>query len=159
LATGRAVAGRIGTVDQVKVTAFGPVVNLASRLEGMTKTLGVEVLVDEASSRWIREHVRPDQMRVRRLAIVRPEGFATRIEVSQLLPPISVGGSTSDEDVALYEEALDWFVEGQWEKAFERLHRVSADDRAKDFLTATILRSGRIPPSGWDGVIEIGKSG
>ncbi len=30
LATGRAVAGRIGTVDQVKVTAFGPVVNLAS---------------------------------------------------------------------------------------------------------------------------------
>src|SRR5690606_16637136 len=37
LATGRAVVGRIGTVDQVKVTAFGPVVNLASRLEGMTK--------------------------------------------------------------------------------------------------------------------------
>jgi adenylate cyclase len=159
LATGRAVAGRIGTVDQVKVTAFGPVVNLASRLEGMTKTLGVEVLVDEASSRWIREHVRPDQMRVRRLAIVRPDGFANRIEVSQLLPPVSVGGSTSDEDVALYEEALDWFVEGRWEKAFERLHRVSADDRAKDFLTATILRYGRIPPSGWDGVIEIGKSG
>ncbi|HUP77727.1 MAG TPA: adenylate/guanylate cyclase domain-containing protein, partial [Pirellula sp.] len=31
IATGRAVAGRIGTVDQVKVTVFGPVVNLASR--------------------------------------------------------------------------------------------------------------------------------
>ena len=38
IATGRAVAGKIGTVDQVKVTVFGPVVNLASRLEGMTKT-------------------------------------------------------------------------------------------------------------------------
>jgi len=32
IAHGRAVAGRIGTTDQVKVTAFGPVVNLASRL-------------------------------------------------------------------------------------------------------------------------------
>ena len=37
IATGAAVAGKIGTSDQVKVTAFGPVVNLASRLEGMTK--------------------------------------------------------------------------------------------------------------------------
>jgi len=34
VATGPAVAGKIGTVDQVKVTVFGPVVNLASRLEG-----------------------------------------------------------------------------------------------------------------------------
>ena len=33
IATGPAVAGKIGTVDQVKVTVFGPVVNLASRLE------------------------------------------------------------------------------------------------------------------------------
>ena len=33
IAHGRAVAGKIGTSDQVKVTVFGPVVNLASRLE------------------------------------------------------------------------------------------------------------------------------
>ena len=33
IASGSAVAGRIGTTDQVKVTVFGPVVNLASRLE------------------------------------------------------------------------------------------------------------------------------
>ena len=39
IATGRAVAGRIGTVDQVKVTAFGPVVNLASRLEGIDQSV------------------------------------------------------------------------------------------------------------------------
>ena len=34
VATGNAVAGKIGTSHQVKVTAFGPVVNLAARLEG-----------------------------------------------------------------------------------------------------------------------------
>ncbi len=82
LATGRAVAGRIGTVDQVKVTAFGPVVNLASRLEGMTKSLAVEVLVDDRSADWIRQHVSPDQIRVRKLARVRPAGFKTPIEVT-----------------------------------------------------------------------------
>ena len=42
IASGRGVAGRIGTSDQVKVTAFGPVVNLASRLEGLTKVFGGE---------------------------------------------------------------------------------------------------------------------
>ncbi len=158
LATGRAVAGRIGTVDQVKVTAFGPVVNLASRLEGMTKTLGVEVLVDDVSARWIREHVERDRMRVRKLAVVRPAGFASGIEVSQLLPPASTPGSPTDEDITAYEEALRWLIEGRWDRAFDRLHKVSADDRAKDFLTATILRNGRVPPSGWDGIVDIAKS-
>ncbi|WP_298867623.1 adenylate/guanylate cyclase domain-containing protein, partial [uncultured Gimesia sp.] len=50
IAHGRAVAGKIGTHDQVKVTVFGPVVNLASRLEGLTKQLRVPVLMDEATS-------------------------------------------------------------------------------------------------------------
>jgi adenylate cyclase len=158
LATGRAVAGRIGTVDQVKVTAFGPVVNLASRLEGMTKTLGVELLIDEVSARWVREHVDRNRMRVRKLAIVRPAGFATAIEVSQLLPAADQAGSPSDEDITAYEDALRWLVEGKWDRAFEQLHRVSANDRAKDFLTATILRNGRMPPAGWDGVIDIAKA-
>ena len=44
---GRAVAGKIGTREQVKVTVFGPVVNLASRLEAMTRELHVSVLIDE----------------------------------------------------------------------------------------------------------------
>ena len=33
IGTGRAIAGRIGTREQVKVGVFGPVVNLAARLE------------------------------------------------------------------------------------------------------------------------------
>lgn len=157
LATGRAVAGRIGTVDQVKVTAFGPVVNLASRLEGMTKVLGVEVLLDDESARWVKAHIPSDQMRVRKLAVVRPAGFASGIEVSQLLPPATDPGAPSDDDISAYEDALKSLVEGKWDRAFEKLHRVSADDRAKDFLTATILKHGRVPPSGWDGVIDIPK--
>jgi len=158
LATGRAVAGRIGTVDQVKVTAFGPVVNLASRLEGMTKTLGVEVLLDKVSATWIKNNMSSKQIRVRKLAIVRPSGFAEGIEVSQLLPPASQTSSPSDKDIATYELALEAFGIGKWEHAFELLHRISADDRAKDFMTATILKYGRVPPRDWDGVIDMAKS-
>ena len=57
VATGRAVAGKIGTVDQVKVTVFGPVVNLASRLEGMTKIIQAPILLDQATARMVRQPV------------------------------------------------------------------------------------------------------
>src|SRR5262249_52769243 len=46
LAHGPGIAGRIGTTDQYKVGVFGPVVNLASRLEALTKYFGVGILVD-----------------------------------------------------------------------------------------------------------------
>ena len=87
MATGRAVAGKIGTVDQVKVTVFGPVVNLASRLEGMTKILQAPILLDETTARIVRQQVPREVARVRRLAIVRPYGLDTPLEVSELLPP------------------------------------------------------------------------
>lgn len=157
LATGRAVAGRIGTIDQVKVTAFGPVVNLASRLEGMTKVLGAEVLLDLTSADWIRQHIPADVMRVRRLARVRPAGFTTAVDVHQLLRPAGTPDSPSDQDILSYEIALDALIDGDWDEAFDRLHQVSSTDRAKDFLTATILRHGRTPPPDWTGVIDIGK--
>jgi len=157
LATGRAVAGRIGTIDQVKVTAFGPVVNLASRLEGMTKLLGAEVLLDQTSADWIGAHVQPDVMRIRRLARVRPAGISLPIDVYQLLRPAGTPQSPSDQDIRAYEIALDALIAGDWDEAFDHLHRVSAADRAKDFLTATILRHGRVPPRDWTGVIDIPK--
>ena len=54
IASGPAVAGKIGTVDQVKLTVFGPVVNLASRLEGMTKQFKAPILIDEPTAAAVR---------------------------------------------------------------------------------------------------------
>ena len=65
----------------------------------------------------------------------------------------------SDADVAAYEAALESLIAGRWDEAFERLHQVPSTDRAKDFLTVTILQHGRVPPPNWDGVIDIGKGG
>ena len=113
VATGRAVAGKIGTVDQVKVTVFGPVVNLASRLEGMTKILQAPILLDEATAQIVRKQVPRDVARVRRLAIVRPYGLDTPLEVSELLPPVSQYPELTDEHLEYYEAALDAFLSKQ----------------------------------------------
>jgi adenylate cyclase len=123
----------------------------------MTKVLGAEVLLDPTSADWIRQHVPADVMRVRRLARVRPAGFTTAVDVHQLLRPAGTPDSPSDEDIRSYEIALDALIDGDWDEAFDRLHQVSSTDRAKDFLTATILRHGRTPPTDWTGTIDIGK--
>ena len=155
IATGRAVAGKIGTVDQVKVTVFGPVVNLASRLEGMTKTLRAPILLDETTAKLIAQQVPMDKARVRRLAVVRPFGMDKPLEVSELLPPESECPQLTTEHLAHYEAALDAFLARRWPDALRLLHRLPTDDLVTDFLTVYIARHNRTPPDGWDGVIAL----
>jgi len=156
IATGRAVAGKIGTVDQVQVTVFGPVVNLASRLEGMTKILRAPVLLDEATAQAIRAQVPQQIARIRRLAVVLPYGMDTPLVVSELLPPASADPQLTDEHLGFYEAALDAFLAGCWPEAFQLLHHIPAEDRAKDFLTVYMAERNRTPPPKWDGVIPLG---
>lgn len=151
IASGRAVAGKIGTIDQVKVTVFGPVVNLASRLEGMTKTLQAPILLDEPSAKVARAELAPEEGVIRRVATVRPFGLQSAIEVSELLPP----GELSQAHIEAYETALDSLIAGDWKKAFHLLHGVPADDEVKDFLTVYIAQHGRTPPPNWEGVIAL----
>lgn len=155
IASGSAVAGRIGTTDQVKVTVFGPVVNLASRLEGMTKQLQTPILIDEPTAKWVRERVPTDVLRIRRVARVKPYGIQTPLVVSELLPPDSEDALLRDEHIAAYERALDYFLEGNWNEAFRLLHQVPAEDQVKDFLTVYIAQHRREPPPGWNGVIDL----
>jgi adenylate cyclase len=165
IASGRAVAGKIGTQDQVKVTVFGPVVNLASRLETMTKRLRASILIDPPTAAVIRTTVPPSVCRVRRLAKVRPAGLSAPLEVSELLPPwlgrsasgivAEPLGELSDEHIASYEAALDAFQNRDWPLALKLLHEVPPDDVAKDFLTIFIAQHGRTPPDNWDGAIPL----
>lgn len=164
LASGKAVAGRLGTAGRFKIDVFGPVVNLASRLEGITKQLRVPILVDgETTERLSRL---THSLRFRRLAHLRPYGMDKTVVVSELMPPSpelvtdaarrdDIEAILDESAVGLYESALDAFVSGDWEKAFEMLHEVPHWDRGKDFLTSHILRHGRTPPEGWDGVVTL----
>jgi adenylate cyclase len=155
VATGTAVAGKIGTVDQVKVTVFGPVVNLASRLEGMTKILRAPILLDETTARAVREQVPREVARIRRLAVIRPYGLDMPLEVSELLPPESQYPLLTDEHLAHCESALDAFLAGRWPEAFELLHRTPTEDTVTDFLTVYIAQHNRTAPPNWDGVITL----
>ncbi len=155
IATGQAVAGKIGTVDQVKVTVFGPVVNLASRLEGMTKVLHAPILLDETTAQAVRRLVPPEVARVRRIAKLSPYGMDAALEVSELLPPEEQFPQLSDQHLATCETALDAFLSGDWSTAYDLLRRMPTEDHVSDFLTVYIAQHNRSAPADWDGVIQL----
>lgn len=155
VAHGPAVAGKIGTPEQVKFTVFGPVVNLASRLEGMTKQLRVPILLDEAAAAIVRARMPRSEARVRRLARTLPYGSDRPLVVSELLPPADGPAELPDTDLALYESAVDAFTAGRWDEAYRLLHRMPPEDRAPDFLNQLITAHNRVPPPGWDGVVRL----
>jgi adenylate cyclase len=155
IASGEAVAGRLGTSGQFKIDVFGPVVNLASRLEGITKQLRVPILLDQTTAEQIQTAGVPSGMRFRRLACLRPYGMKRVVTVSEVLPPADGPRALSDQQISQYEVALEAFKGGQWDEAYARLHDMPHWDQGKDFLIAHILKHSRKPPTDWDGVIEL----
>jgi adenylate cyclase len=155
LAQGRAVAGRIGTEEHFVLTAFGPVVNLANRLEGMTRHLRVPIVIDDVLARTARQRLPETDGRVRALAKVLPYGMETPVLVSELVPSAAEFPELTAEHLAAYDQAVAHFIEGRWEEAFARLRRMPASDQAQDFLSLQIAHHGRVPPADWAGVVKI----
>ena len=154
IACGTAIAGRIGTKQQAKVGVFGPVVNLGSRLESMTKQIGCPILIDGATATAVRESMLPETGRCRRIGLIRPVGVKTAIEVNQLLPP-AARSELTDANVADFEAAVAAFISGDWEEARDLLGQMPVKDRAKDFLLLQIASHNYEPPADWDGVIRL----
>ncbi len=159
IAHGRAVAGKIGTREQVKVTVFGPVVNLASRLEGMTRQLHVPILIDAKLDELIRNNKDKFEGRVRRLLHVLPYGMENSLVVSELVPSASALPQLTNQHIADFETGVQKFIDGNWVDAWRFLHTMPADDRAQDFLAMQITQHDRTAPSDWDGIVRIKKKG
>jgi adenylate cyclase len=150
---GRAIAGKIGSTEQAKVGVFGPVVNLGSRLEGLTKLFRASILMDEATAAYVRAHLPKSEGRCRRLARIKPYGMETVLTITELLPPANEDSTISDADIVIYEKALDAVIEGRWTQAFDLLSDLPVRDRAKEFLMILLAEHDYKPPSGWDGTI------
>lgn len=154
LARGRAVAGKIGTRDHTKVTVFGPVVNLASRLEGLTRQLRVPIVFDEPLAAIAREGLSPREGRVRTLARVLPYGLETPVLASELLPGEAEQPEFTAQHLADYDTAVQRFMEGEWEEAYRLLRAMPSSDRAQDVLALQIARHNRVAPPDWNGVLR-----
>lgn len=154
IAHGRALAGKIGTELHAKVGAFGPVVERGAKLESLTKTFRVPILLDDITTDYVREHLSPQDGRCRRLGRVLLPGETSPMQISELLPPVHQDPALTDEHIEEYEAAVDAFTAGDWSKTLKHLDHLPAEDRAKDFLMIFIAMNDYESPHNWDGVIS-----
>jgi adenylate cyclase len=155
IACGPAIAGRLGTQEQFKVDVFGPTVNIASRLESMTKQFRVPIVLDDATAQRLSQAADPLVGRTRRLARVQPFGMpSTVLMVHELLLPLGEPGALAEGSRRDHEAGLDAFIDGRWQDAQRLLNRLPGDGPA-EFLKAFMQRHRYTPPAEWNGVIVL----
>jgi adenylate cyclase len=149
IAHGRAIAGALGTYEQFKVSVYGPPVNLAARLESLTKQFRVPILLDEDAA----AKLRGTPFGTRRLARIRPFGLAHEVTISELYLPM-VMETLSDDERGDFDVAYEHFLSGEWKVARRKLDDLQHDG-ASLFLTRFMDDHPSGPPDGWDGVISL----
>jgi len=153
---GQVVVGQIGATLHSEFACIGDPVNVASRLQGITKTFHTDLAIGE-SVRWLLG----DEFLVRRLGLVllkgkkRPTVIYEVLGVKDDLP----AGVMPEETVALYEHAFDHYLNRRFneaEAAFSACQAQQPDDFCVKYYLdqcRAILSTPLPLPKGWDGQI------
>jgi len=130
--TGPALVGNTGSHIKFKYGPMGPAVNLASRMENSTKSLGVPAIVTGAT----RDRL-PPGVATRRLGSLRVQGFADPIDVFELYPGEPPPEWCHRRDGL--EQALVHFEAGRWSEACRLLAALLTSDGDYDVPSLQLL--------------------
>jgi adenylate cyclase len=151
LNTGTMIVGNLGSRDRLAYTAVGDPVNVAARLEGLSKEYGVHIVVGDPT-----RQAAGDAFEYRFLDLVAVKGRAEPVQVWELVGRAGDVPPERREILARYEHGVALYRSRRWGEAtalFDELVAAAPDDgpialyrrRARELLEEP-------PASDWDGV-------
>jgi adenylate cyclase len=144
---GTVVFGNIGCAEKMDITVIGDSVNLAARIEGLTRVYRCDILLDAHAAENVRS-----EFALLLVDTVRVKG---RVHPESLFFPCRA----ADEDVA-WKDAFDHaradYLDGHFAVAGEVFARLAAGGLAPGVAAVYAERCAALavnpPPDGWDGI-------
>ncbi len=149
--SGDMIVGNMGSDERFDYTIMGDQVNLASRLEGINKQYGTNIIVSE----FTYDIIQNEPFIVRKLDAVQVKGKLAPVIIYELM-----GYGTPDEQVQniikTFSDGLQAYKNRQWTQAIatfqEILRQSPADHPSELYIKRCREYQQNPPPEQWDGV-------